>query len=36
MQVHELTLEVCLVVLPYQPVDAGSGIALERVERLPE
>ena len=36
MQVRELTLEVCLVVLPCQPIHAGCRISLEREERQPE
>ena len=35
-QIPEHQLEVCLVVPPRQPVHAGSGVALERVERNPE
>src|SRR6185437_2717424 len=34
MQVLELALEVCLVVLPCQPVHARGGILLEIVEHL--
>jgi hypothetical protein len=36
VQVLELMLEVCLVVLPCQPIDPGCRISLEREERHPE
>src|ERR1019366_3891615 len=36
MQTLELALEVCLVVLPRQPVHTGRRVTLERVERQPE
>jgi hypothetical protein len=34
VQVLKLALEVCLVVLPRQPIHARRGILLEFVERL--
>jgi hypothetical protein len=36
MQVLDPAIEVCLVVLPRQPVHTGCGIALECEERCPE
>ena len=36
VQVLEIALKVCLVVLPRQPVHARGGIRLEFEERLPE
>ena len=36
MQVLEIALEVCLVVLPRQPIHAGRGVLLEFEERLLE
>ena len=36
VQILEPVLEICLVVPPCQPIHAGSGVALERVERRPE
>ena len=36
MQIHEVSLKVCLVVPPRQPVHAGGGITPEREERFPE
>jgi len=36
VQVCEPGLEICLVVLPGQPVHPGGGIALEREERHPQ
>jgi hypothetical protein len=36
VQLHEPVLETCLVILPCQPVDAGGGLALERLDRVPE
>jgi hypothetical protein len=36
MQIIELALKVCLVVLPCQPVYAGCSVSLEREERRPE
>jgi hypothetical protein len=36
VQIIELALKVCLVVLPCQPVYTGSGVAPERKVRRPE
>ena len=36
VQIREVSLQVCLVVLPRQPVHAWGGITLEREERFPE
>jgi len=36
VQIREVSLKVCRVVLPRQPVHAGGGIAPEREERFPE
>ena len=36
VQILDPALEVCLVVLPRQPVHAGRGVPLEREERQPE
>src|SRR5438477_2319558 len=36
VQIREPRLEICLVVLPDQPVHPGGGVALERVERHPQ
>jgi hypothetical protein len=36
VQVRELALEVCLVVLPRQPIHAGCSVLLEFEERLLE
>jgi hypothetical protein len=35
VQISEFLLKVCLIGLPRQPVDTGSGIAPEREERFP-
>ena len=35
MQISEVSVKVCFVGPPRQPVHAGGGIALEREERLP-
>ena len=36
MQVHELGLEVCVIVLPCQPVYTGGGVPFQLNERKPE
>ena len=36
VQISEVSVKVCSVGLPRQPVHAGGGVALEREERLPE
>src|SRR5438552_3466088 len=36
VQISELSLEVCRIGLPRQPVHPGSGVALEHEERLPK
>jgi len=36
MQISEVSVNVCFVGPPRQPVHAGCGIAFEREERLPE
>jgi hypothetical protein len=36
MQISEVSVKVCFVGPPRQPVHAGCGIAFEREERLPE
>jgi hypothetical protein len=35
-QISEVSVKVCLVAPPRDPVHAGSGIAFEREERIPE
>ena len=36
MQVQEVVLQSCLIVLPRHAVQAGRGMALERQERIPQ
>src|ERR1700693_223401 len=36
VQINELSLKVCRIGLPRQPVHSRGGVALEREERLPE
>jgi len=36
VQINEPKLEIGLVVLPCQAVDARGGVSLQRVERLPQ
>jgi len=36
MQVHEIGLEVCLIVLPCQPVYTGCGVPFQPNEREPK
>src|SRR3981189_690410 len=36
MQISEVSLKVCRIGLPRQPVHPGGGVALEHEERLPE
>ena len=36
VQIREVSLKICLVIPPRQPVHAWRGIALEREERFPE
>ena len=36
MQISEVSVKVCFVGSPRQPINAGDGIALKRVERHPE
>ena len=36
VQIGEVALEACLVILPRQAVDSGSRITLEREEGLAE
>src|SRR5260370_18797623 len=36
VQISEVSLKVCRIGLPRQPVNPGGGVALEHEERLPE
>src|SRR5215831_10307204 len=36
MQISEVSVKVCFVGLPRQPVHSGCGIAFEREERFPK
>ena len=34
MQIREITLEVCIVLLPCQTIHASSGVLLEFIKRV--
>jgi hypothetical protein len=36
MQISEVSLKVCGIGLPRQPVHPGGGVALKHEERFPE